>query len=212
MSVSDILTDKLLSIIANLVQFSSVQSLSPVRLFVTSWIAAWQASLSITNSRSSLKLTSIMSGMPSSHLILGRPLLLLPPIPPSIRVFSNESTFAWDGQSTGASALASFLPRKSQGSSLSEWTGWISLQSKGLSRVFSNTTVQKHQFFGTQLSSVQLSHPYMTTGKTIALTRQTFVGKVMSLLLHMLSRFVITFLPRSERLLLSWLQSPSGYP
>ena len=84
-------------------------------------------------------------------------------------------------------------------------TGWISLQSKGLSRVFSNTTVQKHQFFGTQLSSQSNSHPYMTTGKTIALTRQTFVGKVMSLLLNMLSRLVIAFLPRSKHLLISWL-------
>ena len=91
-----------------------------------------------------------------------------------------------------------------------EWTGWISLQSKGLSRVFSNTTVQKHQFFGAQLSSVQLSHPYITTGKTIALTRWTFVGKVMSLFFNMLSRLVITFLPRSKRLLISWLQSPSA--
>ena len=112
---------------------------------------------------------------------------------------------------TGDSALASFLPKKSQGWSPSEWTGWISLQSKGLSRVFSNTTVQKHQFFGTQLSSQSNSqHPYMTTGKTIALTRRTFVGKVMSLLLNMLSRLLITFLPRSKRLLISWLQSPSA--
>ena len=91
-----------------------------------------------------------------------------------------------------------------------EWTGWISLQSKGLSRVFSNTTVQKHQFFGTRLSSQSNSHPYMTPGKTIALTRRTFVGKVMSLLFSMLSRLVITFLPRSKRLLISWLQSPSA--
>ena len=93
---------------------------------------------------------------------------------------------------------------------LLRWTGWISLQSKGLSRVFSNTTVQKHQSFGAQLSSIQISHPYMTTGKTIALTRQTLVGKVMSLLLNMLSRLVITFLPRSKRLLIPWLQSPSA--
>ena len=91
----------------------------------------------------------------------------------------------------------------------SEWTGWISLQSKGLSRVFSNTTLQKHQFFGTQLSSQSNSHPYMTTGKTIALTRRTFVGKVMSLLLNMLSRLVITFIPTCKCLLISWLQSPS---
>ena len=88
--------------------------------------------------------------MPSSHLILCRPLLLLPPIPPSIRVFSNESTLPWGGQSTGVSALASFSPKKSQGWSPSEWTGWISLEAKGLSWVFSNTTVQKHKFFGAQ--------------------------------------------------------------
>ena len=137
--------------------FSSVQLLSHVRFFETPWIAARQASLSITNSRSLLRLTSIESVMPASHLILCHPLLLLPPIPPSIRVFSNESTLPWGGQSTGVSALASFLPKKSQGWS-PEWTGWISLQSKGLSRVFSNTTVQKHQFFGTQPSSQSSSH------------------------------------------------------
>ena len=119
------------SVVSVSVQFSSVQSLSCVRLFGTPWIAARQASLSITNSRSSLRLTSIKSVMPSSHLILCRPLLLLPSIPPSSRVFSNESLFAWGGQSTGVSALASFLPKKSQGWSPSEWAGWISLQSKG---------------------------------------------------------------------------------
>ena len=89
-------------------------------------------------------------------------------------------------------------------------TGWISLQSKGLSRVISNTTVQKHQFFGAQLSSQsKISHPYMTTGKTVVLTRQTFVGKVMSLLFNMLSRLVIAFLPRSKYLLILWLRSSS---
>ena len=137
----------------SLYQIRSDQSLSRVRLFATPWIAARQASLSITNSRSSLRLTSIESVMPSSHLILCRPLLLLPPIPPSIRVFPLSQLFAWSGQSTGVSALASFLPKKSQGWSPSEWTGWISLLSKGVSRVFSNPTVQKHPFFGTQLSS-----------------------------------------------------------
>ena len=144
---------------------SSVQLLSHVPLFVTLWIAARQASLSNTNSQSSLKLTSIESVMPSSHLILCRPLLLLPPIPPSIisesflpESFPTSQLFAWGGQSTGVSALASFLPKKSQGWSPSEWTGGISLQSKGLSRVFSNTTVQKHQFFNAQLSSQSNSH------------------------------------------------------
>ena len=138
------------------IQNLSDQSLSCVRLFATPWIAACQASLSITNSQSSLRLTSMESVMPSGHLILCRPLLLLPPIPPSIRVFSNESTLhmRWPKYS----ALASFLPKKPQGWSPSEWTGWISLQSKGLSRVFSNTTVQKHQFFRAQPSSQSNSH------------------------------------------------------
>ena len=138
--------------------FNSVQLLSHVRLFATPWMAARQASLSITNSRRSLRLTSIESVMTSSHLILCCFLLLLPPIPPSITVFTNESTLHMRCKSTGVSALATFLPKKSQGWSSSEWTGCISLQSKGLSRVFSNTTVQKHQFFGTQLSSQSNSH------------------------------------------------------
>ena len=139
-------------------QFSrSVQSLSHVQLFATPWIAAHRASLSVTITQSSLKLTSIESVMPSSHLILCRPLLLLPPILPSIRVFSNE-LFAWGGQSIGVSALASFLPKNTQDWSPLEWTDCISLQSKGLSRVFSNTTVQKHQFFSAQLSSQSNSH------------------------------------------------------
>ena len=138
--------------------FSSVQWLSPVRLFATPWITARQASLSITNSQSSPKLMSIKSVMPSSHLIFCRPLLLLPPIPPSIRVFSNESTLHMKWPKYWVSALVSFLPMNTQDWSPLGWTGWISLQSKGLSRVFSNTTVQKHQFFGTQLSSRSNSH------------------------------------------------------
>ena len=140
------------------VQFSSVQSLSRVRLFVTPWIAACQASLSTTNSRSSLRLTSIESVMPSSHLILCCPLLLLPQSLPASESFTMSQLFAWGGQSTGASALASFLPKKSQGWSPSGYTGWISLQSKGLSRVFSNTIVQTHQFFSAQPSSQSNSH------------------------------------------------------
>ena len=134
------------------ITISSVQLLSHVRLFATPWTKARQASLSITNSWSLLKLMSIESVMPSNHLILCCPLLLMPPVPPSIRFFSNESTLCMRWPKIGVSALASFPPKKSQGSS-SEWTGWISLQSKGLSRVFSNTTVQKRQFFGAQLSS-----------------------------------------------------------
>ena len=138
--------------------FSSVQSLSRVRLFATPWIAAHQASLSITNSQSSPKPMSIKSVMPSGHLILCRPLLPRPQSLPASESFPMSQLFAWGGQSTGVSALASVLPKKSQGWSPLGWTGWISLQSKGLSRIFSNTTVQKHQFFGAQLSSQSNSH------------------------------------------------------
>ena len=134
------------------VQFSSVQSLSRVPLFATPWIAARQASLSITISWSSLRLTSIESVRPSSHLILGRPLLLLPSIPSGIGVFSNESTLRMRWPKHWSFSFSIIPSKNTQGWS-SEWTGWISLQSKGLSRVFSNTTVQKHQFFGAQPSS-----------------------------------------------------------
>ena len=121
--------------------------------------AARQASLSNTNSWSLLKLMSYESVMPSSHLILCHPLLLLSPIPPSIRVFSNESTLhmRWPAE-TGVSTSASVLPVSTQDWSPLGWTGWTSLQPKGLSRVFSNTTVQKHQFFGVQLSLQSNSH------------------------------------------------------
>ena len=138
-------------------QLSSVQSLSRVQLFATPWIAAHQASLSNTNSRSSLRLTSIESVMPSSHLILCVPFSSCPQSLPASESFPMSQLFAWR-ESTGVSALASFLPKKSQGWSPSEWTSWISLQSRGLSRVFSNTTVQKHQFFSAQLSSQSNSH------------------------------------------------------
>ena len=129
---------------------------------------------------------------------------------PALGSFQMSQFLTSGGQSTGVSTSASVLPMNIQ-----DWfplgcTCWISLQSKGLSRVFSNTTVQKHQFFGAQLSLVQLSHPYMTTGNIVALTRWTSVGKVMSLLFNILSRLVIAFLPKSKRLLISWLQSPSA--
>ena len=129
---------------------SSVQSLSHVRLFLIPWTAAQQASLSITNSWSLLKLMSIKPLMPSDHLILCCTLLLSPSIFPSIRVFSSQF-FASGGQSIGISASTSVLPMNTQDWPPLGWTGWISLQSKGLSRVFSNTTVQKHQFFGAEL-------------------------------------------------------------
>ena len=169
-----------------------------------------QASLSTTNSRSSLRLRSIESVMPSSHLILCQPLLLCLQSFPASGSFQMSQLFASGGQRIAVSASASVLPLNIQ-----DWfplgqTGWISLQSKGLARIFSNTTVQEHQFFGSQ----QLYSPAFTfihdSGKTMASTRQTFVGKGMSLLFNMLSRLVITFLPRSKRLLISWLQSPSA--
>ena len=139
--------------------FSSVRSLSRVWLFVTPWTAARQASLSITNTWSLLKLKSIESVMQSNHLILCRPLLLPPSIIPSIRVFSSESTLyiRWPKY---CSFSFNISPSSEYSGVISfRWTGWISLQSKGLSRVFSNTTVQKHQFFCTQLSLESNSHP-----------------------------------------------------
>ena len=132
-------------------QFRSVQSLSHVQLFVTPWTTAHQASLSITNSQTQSKPTSIESARPSNHLILCRALLLLPSIFPSIRVFSMNQLFALGGQSIGVSVSTSVLPMNTQDWSPLGSTGWISLQSKGLARVFAKTTDQKHQFFGTQL-------------------------------------------------------------
>ena len=189
---------------------TTAQSLSPVWLFATSWIAAHQVSLSITNSRSSPKLMPIESVMPSSHLILCHPHLLLPLISPSIRVFPNESTLRMRWTKYWSFSF-SIIPSKEHPGLISFRMHWLDLLAvQQLSRVFSNTTVQKHQFFSTQLSSQSNSHMHVTTGKTIALTRRTLVGKVMSLLLNMLSRLVIAFLPRSKRLLISWLQSPSA--
>ena len=149
--------------------------------------------------------------MPSSHLILHRPLFLLPPIPPSIRVFSNESTLRmrWPKYS---SVSFSICPSNEYSGLISFRMDWLDLLAvQGtlkslLQHHSSKASILRHSAF----FIVQLSHPYMTTGKTIALTRRTFVGKVMSLLLNMLSSWVITFLPRSKHLLISWLQSPSA--
>ena len=140
------------------VQFSSFQSLSRVWLFATPWITARQASLSITISRSSLRHTSIESLMPSSHLILCRPLLLLPPIPPSIRVFSNESTLRMRWPKYWSFSFSIIPSKEILGLISFRMNWWISLQSNGLSRVFSNTRVQKHQFFGAWPSSQSNSH------------------------------------------------------
>ena len=194
----------------------SVQSLSCVQLFATPWIAACQASLSITNSRSSLKLSSIESVMPSSHLILCHPLLLLPLIPPSIRVFSNESTLRMRWPKYWSFSF-SIIPSKEHPGLISFRMDWLDLLAvrgtlKSLLQHHSSkaSILRRLAFFTSNMMRVQLSHPYTTTGKTIALTRWTFVGKVISLLLNMLSRLVITFLPRSKHLLISWLQSPSA--
>ena len=190
---------------------NSVQSLSRVRLFATPWIAAHQASLSITNSWSSLRLTSVELVMPSSHLILCRPLLLLPPIPPSIRVFYNESTLHMRWPKYWSFSF-SIIPSKEHPGLISfrmDWLDFLAVQGtlKSLHQHnSSNTSILRRSDFFT----VQLSHPYMTTGKTIALTRWTFVGKVMSLLFNMISKLVIAFLPGSKHLLISCLQSPSA--
>src|SRR5574338_685232 len=178
---------------------------------VTPWTAARQASLSITNSQSLPKLTSTESVMPSNHLILCRPLLLLPSIFPSIGVFSNESVLCirrpkyWSfsfsiSSSNEYSGLISFRM---------DWLDLLAVQGT-LKSLLQHHSSKASILWCSAFFMVQLSHPYMTTGKTIALTRWTFVGKVMSLLLNMLSRLVITFLPRSKYLLISWLQSPSA--
>ena len=190
-------------------QFRSVQSLSRVWLFVTPWTAARQASLFITNSQSLLKLMSFELVMPSNHLILCHPLLLLPSIFPSIRVFSNESALhiRWPKDWSFSFNI----------SPSSEYLGMISFRTDWLDLLAVQGTLksllQHHSSKASILQhsasfTVQLSHPYVTTGKTRALTRWTFVGKVMSLFFNVLSRLIIAFLPRSKCLLISWLQLP----
>ena len=162
-------------------------------------IAACQASLSITNFRSLLKLMSIESVMLSSHLILCHPRLLLTPIPPSIRVFSNESTLCMSWPKYWSLSF-SISPSSKHTGLISFRMDWLDLLAvQGTLQHISKASIFQRSAF----STVQLSHPYMTTGESIALTRQTFVGKVMSLLFNMLSRLVITFLPRSKHLLIS---------
>ena len=191
--------------------FSSVQSLSRVWIFATPWISASQASLSITNSQSLLKLMSIKSVMPSSHLILCRPLLLLSPIPPSIRVFSNESTLRmrWPKYWSFSFTISPFNEHPGLISFRMDWLDLLAVQGT-LKSLLQHRSSKASIFWHSAFVTVQLLHPYMTTGKTIALTRWTFVGRIMSLLFNMLSRLVITFLPRSKCLLISWLQSPSA--
>ena len=149
--------------------------------------------------------------MPSSHFILCRPLLLLPPIPPSIRVFSNESTLCMRGPKYWSFSF-SIIPSKEIPGLISfrmDWLDLLAVQGT-LKSLLQHHSSKAPILQGSAFFTVQLSHPYMTTGKTIALTRQTFVGEVISLLCNMLCRLVITFLPKSKRLLISWLQSPSA--
>ena len=188
--------------------FSSVQSHSRIQFFVTPWIAVCQASLSIANSRSLLKLMSIESVIPSNHLILCHPLLHLPSLFPSIRVFSNESVLPirWPNYWSFSFSI----------SYSNEYSGLISFRMDWLDHLVVQETLmcllQHHSSKASILQRsaffiVQLSHPYMTTGKTIALTRWTFVGNVMSLLFNMLSRLVIAFLQRSKHLLMKYYSS-----
>ena len=204
-------TQGLKELVQNFCPIDVVQSLSHVRLFATLWTAARQASLSFTISRSLVKLMSTKSVIPSNHLILCHPLLLPPSIFPSIRVFSNESvlhirrpkywTFSFSiSPSDEYSGLISFRI---------EWFDLLVVQ--GTLKSFLQHHISKASILRcSAFFTVQLSHPYMTTGKTIALTRWTFVGQVTSLFFNMLSRLVIDFLPRSKCLLISWLQSPSA--
>ena len=149
--------------------------------------------------------------MPSSHLILCHPLLLLPPIPPSIRIFSNESTLGmrWPKYCSLSLSISPSNEHPELISFRMDWLDLLAVQGT-LKSLLQHYSSEASIFRHSALFTVQLSHPYMTTGKTIALTRWTFVGKVMSLLFNMLSRLVITFLPRSKCLLISWLQSPSA--
>ena len=178
-------------------QFSSVSQ--RVRLFVTPWTAARQASLSITNSQSLLKLMSIESVMPSNHLILCHPLLFLPSIFPSIRVFSNESALRirWPKYWSFSFSIRPFNEYSGLISFRMDWLDHLAVQGT-LKSLLKHHSLKASILQCSAFFTVQLSHPYMTTGKTTALTRWTFVGKVMSLLFNMLSRLVIIFLPRSK--------------
>ena len=189
----------------------SVQSLSRVQLFATPWTVARQASLSITNSQSLLKLMSIESMMPSNHLILCRPLLLTPSIFPSIRVFSSESVLhiRWPKYWSFSFSISPSNKYSGLISFRMDWLDLLAVQG-ALKSLLQHHSSKASVLQCSAFCTVQISHPYMTTGKTTALTRQTSVSKVMSLLFNMLSRLVIAFSPRSRCLLISWLQSPSA--
>ena len=185
----------------------SVQSLSHVQLLGTPWTAACQASPSFTKSQGLLKLMSIKSMMPSNHLILCCPLLLLPSVFPRIRVFSNELVLCIRWPKYWSFSL-SVIPSKEYSGLISFRINWCDLLAvEGtLKNLLQHHSSKASVLWHSAFFIVQLSHPCMTTGKTIALTRQTLVGKIMSLLFNMLSRLVIAYLPRSKPTLISWLQ------
>ena len=193
--------------LARLSQFSR----SALSDFAALWTAACQAFLSITNSRNLLKLMSIESMMPSNNLILYLPLLVLHSIFPSIRVFSNESVLRIRWPKYWSFSFSISLSNEYSGliSFRMDWLDLLAVQGT-LQSLLQHHSSKASILWHSAFFIVQPSHPYMTTGKTTALTRQTFVGKVMSLLFNMLSRLVIAFLPRSKHLLISWLQSPSA--
>ena len=181
--------------------FVVVQSLNCVQLFSTPWTEACHASLSFTISRSSLKLMSIESVRPSSHLILCHPLLLLPSVSSSVRDFSNESVLRirWPKYWSFSFTISPSNEYAGLTSFRIDWMDLLAVQGT-LKSLLQHHSSKASILWRSAFFTVQLSHPYMTIGKTIALTRRTFVGKVMSLLFNMLSRFVIAFLPRSKRL------------
>ena len=191
--------------------FSSVQSLSHAWFFATPWTAAHQAFLSITNFQSLPKLMSIELVMPSNHLILCHPLILLPSIFPSIRVISNEPALRirWPKYWSFSFSISPSNEHSGLISFRMDWLGLLAVQGT-LKSLFQHHSSKASILWHSAFFTFQLSHPYMTTGKTIALFRWTFIGKVMSLLFNMLSRLVVPFLQRSKRLLISWLQSPSA--
>ena len=193
------------------VQFHSVQSLSRVQLFATPWTAVRQASLSIINSRSLPKLMSIESVMPSNHLILYHPLLLLSSIFPSIRIFSNESVLhtRWPKYWSFSFNISPSNEHPGLISFRMDWLDLLGVQ-RTLKSLLWHHSSKAWILQGSGFFIIQLSHPHMTTGKTIALTRQTFIDIVISLLFNMLSRLVITFFLRSKHVLISCMQSPSA--
>ena len=196
-----------------MVTFGSVQSLCCVRLFVTSWTAACQASLSVTYSRSLLKLMSIESVLPSNHLILCRPLSSCPQsFPAGIRVFSTESALhiRWPKYWSFCFSVSPFNDYSGLISFRIDWLDLLAVQGT-LKSLLQHNNLKTSSLRRSAFFMVQLSNPYMTTGKAIALTIQTFVSKVTSLLFNMLPKFVIDFLPRSKHLLISFVTIHSDF-